>query len=198
MATRVAVGFPQLIRLWVHDRADGLPIFYGLPGLGPDDLPTPIPPEPFVQRAGWRLRPPFDGWQRMVRPLEVLTIGKVFDAFMRGQEGVTIDTALLQPFRSLGALIDDVLGCREGRQMPPDPRAPGWPLLRSLSDRSLSDIARRLKTDLRSPSELPERLDELLRLPEFSEETALATPEVSSATQMGRLMWLAIPIAGGR
>jgi hypothetical protein len=121
IATRIQIDMQQLLRFLSLGVLDGLPVFYGLPGPQPHNLPFPVPPEIFVQREAWRLNPPFQTWERMVRPTELLMFAPVLAAFQATQSTATINTAFFHPFRSLLDLLEAVLACTEGARLPPVP-----------------------------------------------------------------------------
>jgi hypothetical protein len=195
VATRVQLGMDQLDRLFALEVLNGLPVFYGLPGLLAKQLPRPIPPEPFVERAGWRLSPPFADWQRMVRPTELLSIPQVFAAWAPRHGSVTIDNALVTPFRTLSTLLDDALGCKEGVRLPNDPRS-AWSLGSPPGDRLLGRAIDTLLREGISPSaDLSGRLREVLARPDFAEATEQQAAEQSVNLHLGRAMWFALPTA---
>ena len=88
---KVSVDLAQLARL-VDLEVDGLPVFYGLPGLCDVDLPSSLSQEDLSARALLRLHPGFDRWQRLVRPLELLALTPVMKAIVANRRVMTLNT----------------------------------------------------------------------------------------------------------
>jgi hypothetical protein len=113
---RVRLELEQFIRLLSLD-ALGLPVFYCLPGLGEADLPVPMPPETYANRAGLRLAPQFAVWHRALRPLELVLLPRVQTALLGGWRSVTLRTNALSGGRSLGDLLRTISACQAGQSL---------------------------------------------------------------------------------
>ncbi|MGH2556489.1 MAG: hypothetical protein ACRDHO_12325 [Actinomycetota bacterium] len=192
---KVTIELAQLARL-VDLEADGLPIFYGLPGLCDVDLPSHLPGEDLGARALLRLRPHFDRWQRLVRPLELFALRPVMKAIVANRRMMTLDTLALFRFPPLRAFLSDTRAGPWGRELPTDADGRARPLLPPFKpDRIVRDAVRQAACmGQASPSILKQRLIDIYSQPDLCSRTAdVRTEPVRVDLHLNRTVWLVLP-----
>lgn len=192
---KVSVDLAQLARL-VDLEVAGLPVFYGLPGLWGEDLLSPFVQEDLSVPALLKLRPSFDRWQRLVRPLELCSLRPVMKAIVGDRRGVTLNTLSLVGFPPLRAFLSDTREGPWGRDLPTDPDDRTRSFLSELRpDCVVRDAVRRAASmGQAGPTVLRQRLLDFYDQPKGRAETADPRAEpISVDVQLSRTIWLLLP-----
>jgi hypothetical protein len=192
---KISVELDQLARL-VDLELDGLPILYGLPCLYDRDVPDPLPHQDFGAHALLRLRPHFDRWQRIVRPLELFSLRPVLKAVVANRRTMTLNTLSLVGFPSLRALLSNTGGAPWGKNLPADPNSRGKPLLPPFKPDSIVKHAVRLAACMgqATPSEMERRLRQIYSQPDIQARMADRQPESAHVdVHLNRTIWLMLP-----
>jgi hypothetical protein len=192
---KVSVELAQLARL-VDLEVDGLPIFYGLPGLCDVDIPSPLPQDDLGAHALLRLRPHFDRWQRLVRPLELFALRPVMKAVAANRRMTSLHTLALVGFPPLRAFLSDTQAGPWGRNLPTDSDSrAAWLLPPFKPDPIVREAVRRAaRMGQASASVLKRRLLDIYALPDVRARLAdLHTEPARVDMHLNRTIWLVLP-----